>query len=712
MAKQLLLGSLVGLIAAALALALWRSGRLEGIECATWAVRVRTLAASGANTPSIKLILLDQASLDWAKHENKISWPWLREAYAYILDFCARGGARCVAFDVLYTEPSVWGVPDDEALGAAIRRSPAFIGAVFLGDKSGDATNWMEGVASPPWRIEGLDDWLRAPSRRHLVLPRAAFPVPELATNMTLLAGVNEDPDRDGILRRASLFHVFDGRPVPTLGFAAFLHSIGNGPCPSIPLAITDEFLCVAGGRIPLDRRGKCLLRFRGPAGVYETFNAAEVIQAEARLQAGEPSRLDPAVFTNACVFLGFSAPGLLDLRPTPVSAVSPGVFVHATLLDNLLSRDAMRDAPPRAVVPATLALGLLAGLLVAVTRKAWHSALVFVLVLPVPAGVALAAYRWGFWWPFAAQELAAGLAMLGAVIVNYATEGRQKAFIKQAFRFYLGPEVIEQILDDPSRLRLGGERRELTLFFSDIEKFSTFSEKLEPPALTALLNDYLTEMGGIIREEGGYLDKYIGDAIVAFWNAPLPQPDHAARAVRAALRCQRRIAARRPEWAERYGAVVRTRIGLNTGEVVVGNMGSRERFNYTVLGDAANLASRLEGANKAFGTYLMMAARTRAQAGAGVLSRELGLVRVVGRQTPVRVFEPLAMAGGAPAPAGATAFEQGLALCREGQWPAALAAFERLPDDPAAAAYAARCRSLLADPAIRWDGIWNLTEK
>jgi adenylate cyclase len=172
------------------------------------------------------------------------------------------------------------------------------------------------------------------------------------------------------------------------------------------------------------------------------------------------------------------------------------------------------------------------------------------------------------------AGETAVALALVGATIVNYATEGRQKAFIKSAFKQYLGAEVIEQLIADPGRLQLGGERRTLTLFFSDIEKFSSFSERLDPPTLTTLLNDFLSDMTDIILEEGGYLDKYIGDAIVAFWNAPLDQADHAVRAVRSAIRCQRRLAERRDEFFQRTGALVKMRVGINTGEVVVGKHG------------------------------------------------------------------------------------------------------------------------------------------
>jgi adenylate cyclase len=218
--------------------------------------------------------------------------------------------------------------------------------------------------------------------------------------------------------------------------------------------------------------------------------------------------------------------------------------------------------------------------------------------------------------------------------------------------------------------------------------------------------------MTDIIHEEDGTLDKYEGDAIIAFWSAPIEQPDHAARAVRAAIRCQRALAQRREEFRTRSGAVLRQRIGIHTGIVAVGNFGSRDRFDYTVLGDAANLASRLEGANKAFGTYCMVSETTWSRAGEGFLGRELGQVRVVGRAAPVRVFEPLGCAGEETPPYAET-FARALAYCRDGKWGEALRAFEACEDDPAAAVYAARCRALTeTSGTAAWDGVWHLTEK
>jgi len=362
-------------------------------------------------------------------------------------------------------------------------------------------------------------------------------------------------------------------------------------------------------------------------------------------------------------------------------------------------------------VVLGILATALAAALSLTYGGRWWQAGPLAVVWLGLPLAVGFAAYAKGQWWPIAAHGTASALGLVGALAANYWAEGRQKAFIKQAFRHYLSGEVIEKILRDPKHLELGGEKRELTILFTDLAGFSSFSERLGPVELTALLNDYLSEMTDIIMEEGGTLDKYEGDAIIAFWNAPLEQSDHAVRACRAALRCQRRLAELREAYRQRTGAVLRMRVGLNTGEVVVGNMGSRKRFNYTILGDAANLASRLEGANKAFGTETMVSGSTWQLASAHFRGRKLADLRVVGRKTAVAVFEMTGFATDAAPPAWET-FAAGLDRFGAGDFAGAKVLFEQLPDDPAAKSYARRCAELSAQPPASWDGVWGLTEK
>jgi len=437
------------------------------------------------------------------------------------------------------------------------------------------------------------------------------------------------------------------------------------------------------------------------------------VIQSELQLLAGgQPPIEDGSAFTGKHVVFGFSAPGLKDLRSTPIAPDYPGPEVYATMLDNLLAGDFLRDAPVAAVWAWVLLLALAAGIVAASARNGWQSGLAALGLIPLPTLAGLAAWQAGMVLPVAGASAGVVIALLGGAVVNFVLEGRQKMFIKGAFKHYLSADVIEQIMRDPNSLKLGGERRELTIFFSDLQGFSTISERLGPEDLTRLLNDYLSDMTDIILEEGGTLDKYEGDAIIAFWNAPLAQPDHAVRAVRAAVRCQRKLAERRAEFEQRTGAVLKMRIGLNTGAVVVGNMGSSNRFDYTVLGDAANLASRLEGANKALGTFLMIAESTWTQTDGAFPGRELGQLTVVGRKAPVRVYEATGLEGEAVGPE-ITAFAAALARVRAGRWAEAAEAFEQLGDDAAAKTYAAKCRALAAaGSGATWDGIWNLTEK
>jgi adenylate cyclase len=607
----------------------------------------------------------------------------------------------------LYTEPSAYDVADDEEFAAAMARSQPFVGAVFLGQTAIQATTWPEYLTRPsPW-LGGVDVWLNQTRAEHLVEPGAAFPVPVLASNATLVANVNDAPDRDGVFRRATLFRVFDGVAVPSLGLAAF-----RAAFPDTPIAIEDGRLRLGQRALPVDDDGRITLRFRGPLNRYALYSAAAIIQSELRLKHGEPAALSPEIFKNSYVFFGFSAPGLKDLRPTPVAGDYPGVGIHVTMLDNLLEADALADPPGGWVALLALLMAVLGAAGTLYSRKAWQSTAAFVVVMLLPVGIGFAAYAMGWWWPMAVGMIAALLALISGVIVSYATEGRQKRFIKSAFKQYLGETVIDDIIADPSRLKLGGEKKELTMFFSDLEKFSSFSEKLDPPQLIELLNVYLSDVGRILMEEGAYLDKFIGDAIVAFWNAPVPQPDHARRAVRAALRCQRLLIAKQADYSARAaGMPMRMRIGVNSGEVVVGNMGSADRFNYTMLGDAANLASRLEGANKAFGTFLMVAESTWQQVDGAMAGRELGLVRVVGRKNPVRVFEPLTLPG-EPVPAWLPTYEKGLVLVRARQWADAAVLFSSLTGDVISGMYATRCRALAEGAEADWDGVWNLTEK
>ncbi len=706
MFKQFPGACLIGLTAGTLALLLWFSGILDGFEYSTWTWRVNLLARPSAHTAKIKIIAIDQYSLDWVQENADLSWPWPRQVYAPILSFLGRAGARVVVFDMIFEQPSRAGVADDRAFASAITTGPPFVGVVSLDRKNGLNTwpEWSRG-----FDLKGLQKW-EAETGTSVTYKHARFPVPELGMVMNRLGNVIEEPDADGIVRRVHLFRGFAGRAVPSLALAAYL-STSPGEA-----KIAGSTLVLGGNRVPLDRNGGAILRFRGPRGTHDKFSAAAVIQSETRIRMKQKPVISPDEFKDCYVFFMPTASGTHDLKVTPVGSRYPGGEVHATALDNLLARDFLRSTPAWLTIISTLLITLFSAGAAFRPARTWLTAAAFFALL-LPVGLAAGAYELGLWWPVIPQILGVLMAVAGVLVLKYATEGRERRFIRQAFQHYLSPDVITHILQDPSKLSLGGERRELSIFFSDLQGFTSISEKLDAGELTTLLNDYLSDMTDIILDLGGTLDKYEGDAIIAFWNAPLDQDDHALRAVRAAVKCQRKLAERRPEFQERTGQVLRMRIGVHTGEVVVGNLGSRRRFDYTVLGDAANLASRLEGANKALGTYTMVSSATWEQAlraDPDLVGRELGDLRVVGREKPVRVFEPLGSGveiRGSDL-AAAREFERGLRLCRAGKWPEAAAVFCALAPEPAAVTYADKCGKLAQSKEGQWDGVWNLTSK
>ncbi len=686
------------------------AGLFKSLELYAWDARVYLLARPAPSTEQIRIIELDQNSLDWGAKENGLSWPWPREVYGLVLDFCRRAGAATVSFDVIFSEPSVYGVEDDQALARAGQASGRLLLSFVAGRETGDSTAWP--AALPVFAPTARTDWQVNPAL-FPNLPRASFPVPEITPGAAGLGMVNQTPDQDGVFRALRPLVFFAGRPAPTLSLAAWLLRNPESRVSGGPDGLEIRPPGQAPVVIPLDEERRAALNFRGPAGTHKSFSAAAVIQSELRLREGGAPVISPEELRGKHVFFGFTAPALLDLRPAPPGGVFTGVELHATALDNLLNNDFFRMAPRwlSALLGAALCLGGAFAALRAISLRRLLLSCLFFLSLPVLA--AWGAYQGLYWLPFVPLLAATLLSLALSIMVAYSTEGRQRRFLKNAFSQYLSPGVINEIIKDPNRLKLGGERRELSIYFSDLAGFSSISEKLSPEDLTRLLNDYLTAMTDIILEEGGTIDKYEGDAIIAFWNAPHPQPDHAARALRAALRCQEKLAALQPHFQPRAGREMAMRVGINTGPAVVGNMGSNSRFDYTMLGDAVNLASRLEGANKEYGTRTMVSQAAFAASGGIFAGRELGLVQVVGRNEPTLVLEPMRHEDAAARAVLLGAFANGLRAFQAGRINEAREFFAGIASvDPPAAAYLKRCGEVPNPLPADWRGIWKLSGK
>jgi adenylate cyclase len=704
--RRVLQGVIIGAAAAVLAAALWLPGVLDVFEAKTWDFRARLLARPGRETGQVVTILLDQYSLNWAKQQG-VDWPWPRSLYAMIADFCKAGGAKALVIDVLYTEETNEDVGQDQELARGLSGNGTVVGALNLARNAGQgsAAHWPADLPAPATTIAGLSAW----RPRNLSFPFAQFPIPAVAKSVAALANTNLPPDpSDGVYRREPLLNTFDNRVVPSEALASWMVTHRGEP-----LAIRQGALGVGNASVPIDSDGRAILRYRGPSLTHVHYTAAAVLNSQQQILEGKTPDLSPELLRGKYVFFGFTAPGLFDLKPTPMGTY-PGVEVNATMMDNLLSGDFMRAIPIVLTALVLLLLSIGAGIAVSSVSGGIPSALIYVAFLPLAPALGIAAYALGYWLQMVALELGVLFSLVGGSLVSYATEGRQKRYLKGAFKQYLSPIVIEDLIAHPERLKLGGETRELTIYFSDIQGFTGISEALGAESLTSLLNEYLTAMEEIIQEEGGTLDKYIGDAIVAFWNAPLEQADHATRCVRAALRCQARLAELRPSYKERFAVNLHTRIGMNTGVVKVGNMGSRNRFGYTMLGDAANLASRLEGANKYFHTYVMISDMTLRKVGTAFPVRELSRIAVVGRKEPVTVYEPMLPDQYAARKATLEVFARGLKEFYDGRFPEAVKVFQEISAvDPAASAYLEKCAQLAAHPPTEgWNGVWVMTEK
>ena len=422
-------------------------------------------------------------------------------------------------------------------------------------------------------------------------------------------------------------------------------------------------------------------------------------------------------------------ATALRDLKPSSVDRNHLGGEITANFLDNLLNGDFIKRSPAwvSAVTALLLCLLLSVGvfLVSAVTRSAgWVSVLSMLISTLVVSVYGFISYTMfeasGVWIDVFQPCMWALVAWGGALGTNFYQEGKSRRFVQDALGRYTAPALVKELMSNPKALSLGwGDKRELTVFFSDLQNFTSISERLTAEQLVQLLNDYLTEMTDIVLESGGIVDKYIGDAIMAFWGAPYDDPDHAMNACRATLKMQQRITELHPKWIEEYGEDILARCGLNTGEAVAGNMGSKHKFNYTLMGDTVNLASRFEGANKPYGTLVMIGEGTYKVVKDYVITRELDFLAVKGKERPVRVYELMGLEEDMDERIVELAdrFNKALDVYRQTKFEEALAEFLKIMDDfdgdGPSKLYIARCREYIRNPPpLDWDGVYRMKTK
>ena len=594
--------------------------------------------------PDIVIVAIDERSIALLGR-----WPWRRSLHARLIRRLKEAGAKVVALDIFFTEPST--KEEDEALAEAMREAGNVFVALFSAEKGGGRVKkgLLEKFSICP-----------APPRRYWERPLFKPPISEVSEAVRGAGFVDTVSDFDAIYRRMFLLgrSVADGRLYPSLPLAVVSYLMGTSPkrvevLPNGGVKVGEVEIPPTGRKPGIVERGMFFVNHPGPAWIYPHYSYVDVLEG----------RVPPEKFRGKIVLVGATAPGLYDIRPSPFDGMRAperikkripfevaeglvcGIHINAAAIDTILQRRFIKDLS-RASLPLVLLFALLMAFFVHRLRP-WLCALAFFALAGGYLLFSVLLLKMAFSYVLLFPVLSSTAASLAfSAIYRASVEEREKGFIRSHFALYVPPAVVDEILQDPSKLVLGGVRREITVMFSDIRGFTSMSERMEPEEVVSMLNEYFTAMTEVIFKYEGTLDKFIGDAIMAIFGAPTDQPDHAERAVLCALEMQRALKGLSDLWKRSGRPSFRVGIGIHTGEAVVGNVGSRMRLQYTAIGDNVNLAQRVEELTKEFGVDTLITEATYQRVKDLVEVRDLGEVKVRGREEPVRVFEVLGIKG------------------------------------------------------------------
>ncbi len=731
------------LVCFGLAAALNETDSIRQFEWKTldWRTRYR-VAFQPPPDPRLRLVLFDDDT-----EENLVSWPPPRQWHGNLIELISAAGARVLTMDIFITserEPESDQAMADGVVAARGRGLEVVSGAVRSDFPTEATDSALPVLTQAITQVEG-------DTSRFVTAPFAALPIPVLRAVSYYghvdvpKFGEERVVSSDGIPRTPPLVVKIGDKFYASLSLATVLQyyqvpasavRVRSGDAVYVPLQ--ERTL-----RIPIDDRGCFLLNYR-----YEALDAESVFPTVgyrnlmlglyAKFVQPDPATPPPPDLNGAIVMVGLFETGNSDSGPSPRAEFTPMPLVHLNMINNILTGDYARQVPGELIWSVALVLGYV-GLLLLADRSVLL--LLGGAVLGIMSYAALSLWAWvahSWWFDVVAPLL--GFVGLQFVVIGrrILEEQRAKQEIKGMFGAYVSPQLVEQLVQSGEKPRLGGHEEDLTAYFSDIQSFSTFSEQLPPDQLVTLMNEYLTACTDILQEEKGTLDKYIGDAVVAMFGAPIALPDHAYRACVAALRVQERLGELRTRWrneGDRWPAIVhemQTRIGLNTGRCIVGNMGSRSRFNYTMMGDNVNLAARMESGAKSWGVYTMCTEATKAaceqNGGDQVVFRPLGRIVVKGRARAVPIHEILGRKENIP-PATLECidhFTQGLTHYYARDWGAATDCFKRsaglepnqpgitpgVKNNPSIVFLEITGRYAANPPPENWDGIYVMSEK
>jgi len=705
--------------------------------------------------PEVVIVAIDEKSQDALGR-----WPWPRSTLAALVDNLTDANVVTIGFDMVFSESGdnvnektlqllksflsldkgddrisdsirkelLNGKTADEQFAESLKNSGNSVLGYFFHDDIIDIGHLSakEIKAShdliKPFRYGKAELQPNAELRGIPTAPAVEGNLPMFTESIVSAGFFNMVPDLDGVFRRYPLIIKSGKDFYAPLAVHVLAHYLEETP---LAFAADESGITgVSAGSmdIPVDNKGRFIINYYGGPKTFPHFSAVDIIQGN----------FDPDTFDSRIVLVGATGKGIFDIRATPFAKIYPGVEINATIIDNILQGNFLTRPKGYNTYNylTVLVLGVFMSLVLVRLSAFFGLAFSFVLL----AGYYLGnqeLFNRGIWINMVYPSLQIIVVYLSMTSFNYFQETRQKKFIRGAFGQFLSPKVVQKLVENPELLKLGGNQIRMTAFFSDVAGFSGISEKLTPKQLVDLLNEYLTAMTDIILKYDGTIDKYEGDAIIAFWGAPINNPDHAQQACLAAIEMQEKLKAMRLVWKKENRDQLFVRMGINTGLMVVGNMGSTARMDYTVMGDSVNLASRLEGANKVYGTDILISNFTYEDVKESVEVRELDLIQVVGKSEPVSIFELLSRKGLISDEKNKFngLFAEALEAYRERDWDKARGLFLQgqtlEPDDAPIKTFLERCKNFQfshkdgrrksdreALPGPGWDGVFKMTSK
>ncbi|MEA2104627.1 MAG: adenylate/guanylate cyclase domain-containing protein [Candidatus Cloacimonadota bacterium] len=687
------------------------------LELKTLDYRFRKFTCPAKADTNIVLVSIDDSSLDYFSSFG-IYWKWPRSYYGFLVDYLSKVEAKAVIFDMMFDDPDINRDETDaeETDGAFAQAIKNYGKTILAGKFSRDSLRMMPNINRFALNFQSSSNKYLHPNN-----VGGSFPIDTLLNATNLIGIIDIQADNDGIIRRAPLISKYQNKYYPQLAFACLLQKENE----RTNIIQTHKSISFENNTIPVDKSGKYLINWYGsggPDGFFQYIPFAAVIQSASALEQDLEPTISHNKFKNKYVIIGATASGLSDLRTTPFVKPYPGFEIWATILSNFINRDFVTVVPFWLNLLNTIFAAFLTFLIFTRFKPRISNPLMIALLIYI-LGLSL--------WLWSGQRILLNITMplfgffimyFAIVTVSFLMEGQSKREIRKVFTRYLHPDVIKSLLEHPNEVEIGGNKIEATVLFTDIANFTTFSEGHTPTELVKLLNEYFEKLTQIVIDNNGLLDKYTGDGLMAIFGAPVQREDHAVLACKVALAhrtyCRKLLSNPQIEESSVYNFHIHTRIGINSGEIVAGNIGSKLRMDYTAIGDGVNLSARLEGVNKVYKTNVIISQSTYDLISGSFICRELDTLRVKGKKKPTKIYELVAENHEATAELSELIekYTEALGFYRTGKWEKAIEIFKKLTEgsfsDPPSQIMLKRCIDFKKKPPKNWDGVLTMEVK